>query len=293
MTLEGRSVLAPPSRRAALGAGLFFAGYAAAIRPVHAQAIVTDERGLAIEEGQYAAHEGYDLPYYLAKPEGAGPFPAVIVVNEVFGIHEHIKDVCRRLAHEGYLAFAPDYFDRAGDPAAVTSFQEVAALVAATPQAQVLGDTAIAAQFVRSRRDVFRQRIGITGFCWGGSVVWLASAQIPEIRAGVAWYGRLTARREGDFGYAGPSLGPIDVAAELRAPVLGLYAQNDAGIPLESVDVMRQALALSGNESGSEIVVYPNVDHGFHADYRPSYNAEAARDGWRRMLAWFAANGVA
>jgi carboxymethylenebutenolidase len=229
----------------------------------------------------------------LAKPEGHGPFPAVIVVNEVFGIHDYIKDVCRRLAHEGYLAIAPDYFDRAGDPAAAADMQGVAAIVAATPQAQVMGDSEACVQYLRTRRDASRQRIAITGFCWGGAVVWLAAAQIPDVRAGVAWYGRLTARREGEFGFDGPSLGPIDAAPSLRAPVLGLYAQNDRGIPLESVDVMRQALALSGNPSGSEIVVYPNTEHGFHADYRPSYNAEAARDGWSRMLAWFRTHGVA
>jgi carboxymethylenebutenolidase len=292
MTLEGPNLLKPPSRRAALG-GLFFAGYAAAAGEAEAQAIETDARGLEIEEATFFGHEGYELPFYLARPEGPGPFPAVIVVNEIFGIHSYIKDVCRRLAHEGYLALAPDYFDRAGDPAALASMQEIVPLVAATPQAQVMGDTEGAVQFLRGRRDIFRQRLGVTGFCWGGSVVWLAAAQIPEIRAGVAWYGRLTARREGDFGYAGPSVAPIDIAATLQTPVLGLYAQNDGGIPLESVDVMRAALALSGNPSGSEIVIYPEAQHGFHADYRASYNAEAARDGWRRMLAWFAVHGVA
>ena len=292
-TLEGPNVLKPPSRRAALGAGLFFAGYAMAAGKAQAQAIVTDARGLEIEEATLFGHDGYELPFYAARPEGHCPFPAIIVVNEVFCIHDYIKDVCRRLAHEGYFAIAPDYFDRAGDPAAVATIQEVLPIVAATPQAQVMGDTEGAVQFLRGRRDVFRQRIGITGFCWGGSVVWLAAAQIPDIRAGVAWYGRLTARREGDFGYAGPSLGPIDVAPQLQAPVLGLYAQNDGGIPLESVDVMRSSLVLSGNQSGSEIVVFPDTEHGFHADYRPSYNAEAARDGWRRMLAWFETHGVA
>jgi carboxymethylenebutenolidase len=291
MSLEGPHVLQPPSRRAALG-GVFFAGYALSVGPAAAQAIETDGRGLEIEEGTFPAHAGYNLPFYLARPEGHGPFPAVIVVNEVFGIHAYIKDVCRRLAHEGYMAIAPDYFDRAGDPAAQADMQGVAALVAATPQDQVMGDTQAAVQFLRTRRDASRQRIAITGFCWGGSVVWLAAAQIPEVRAGVAWYGRLTARREGEFGYSGPGLGPVDIAPALQAPVLGLYAQNDRGISLESVDVMRSTLTLSGNPSGSEIVIYPNTEHGFHADYRASYNAEAARDGWNRMLDWFRAHGV-
>ncbi len=292
-TLEGPHVLSPPTRRAALGAGLGFAGYALSAGPGQAQTIATDARGLEIEVDHFPGHGGDELPYYIARPEGPGPFPAVIVVNEVFGIHAYITDVCRRLAHEGYLAIAPNYFFRTGDPAAATDMQGVAAIVAATPQAQVMGDTQAAAQYLRSRRDVFRQRIAITGFCWGGSIVWLAAAQIPDVRVGVAWYGRLTARREGDFGYAGPSVGPLDVAPSLQAPVLGLYAQNDRGIPLESVDVMRQSLALTGNPSGSQIIIYPNTEHGFHADYRPSYNADAARDGWSRMLAWFASHGVA
>jgi carboxymethylenebutenolidase len=291
-TLEGPTVFSPPSRRAAVG-GLFFAGFALSAGEVAAQAITTDARGLETEEGTYPAASGYELPYYLAKPEGEGPYPAVIVVNEVFGIHEYIKDVCRRLAHEGYLAIAPDYFDRAGDPAALADMQAVGAIVSATPQDQVLSDTEATLQFLRGRRDVFRQRIAITGFCWGGAVVWLAAARFTDIRAGVAWYGRLTARRPGDFGYVEGALGPIDVAPTLQTPVLGLYAQNDRSIPLESVDVMRSVLALSGNPSHSEIIVYPDTDHGFHADYRPSYNEAAARDGWHRMLAWFRANGVA
>jgi carboxymethylenebutenolidase len=291
-SLEGKLDLRGPSRRTALG-GLFAGGYALAAGPANAQAIVTDEAGLRIEEAHFEGDGGYNLPYYLAAPEGDGPYPCVIVVNEVFGIHAYIKDVCRRLAREGYVALAPDYFDRAGDPATLSDFAQIAPIVSATGQAQVLADTEGAVQHLRRQRFASRQRIGITGICWGGSIVWLAAARVGGLRAGVAWYGRLTPRRPGDFGYEANAIGPIDIVSELAVPVLGLYAQNDQGIPLESVDAMRQSLALSGNASGSEIVVYPGTSHGFHADYRPGYNETAARDGWSRMLGWFRANDVA
>lgn len=275
-----------PSRRTAL-ATMFTAGYALSVGPAHAQAITTDETGLTISEGTFPAFNGYALPYYMARPAAAGRRPAIIVVNEIFGIHAYIKDVCKRLAKQGYVAIAPDYFDRAGDPSTMTDFAAIRPIVAAANQAQVLGDTEGAVKFLQRQRFVRASRLGVTGFCWGGTIVWLACARLPAIKAGVAWYGRLTPRQPNDFGYTENQLSPIGEAAALRAPVLGLYAENDNGIPLASVEQMRAALAAAGNRTGSRIDVFPATQHGFHADYRPQYNAAAASDGWGRMLAWF------
>jgi carboxymethylenebutenolidase len=271
---------------------MFTAGYALSVGPANAQAITTGSEGLSIMEGAFKGHGDYAMPFYLARPAARGRYPAVIVVNEIFGIHAYIKDVCRRLAKLGYVAIAPDYFDRAGDPAILTDMAQVRPIVSATTQPQVLGDTAGALAFLKRQRFVAAQKIAITGYCWGGAIVWLAAARFPEIKAGAAWYGRLTPRRPQDFGYSENQLSPIGEAANLKAPVLGLYAEKDGGIPLDSVEAMRAALAANGNPTKSEIVVYPGAEHGFHADYRPSFNPAAAADGWARMLAWFQANGV-
>lgn len=281
-----------PSRRTALSA-LFTAGYALSVSPVNAQAITTPTDGLTITEGRFKGHAHYDLPFYMARPAARGRFPAVIVVNEVFGIHAYIKDLCHRLAKQGYVAIAPDYFDRAGDPSTLTDFAAIRPIVSATEQPQVMGDTQGAIAFLKAQRFVARRKLAITGFCWGGTIVWLAAAMSRDIKAGVAWYGRLAPRKPQDFGYSENQLSPIGEAAKLQAPVLGLYAEKDGGIPLDTVEAMRAALAAAGNPTKSEIVVYPGAEHGFHADYRPQYNAAAAADGWARMLAWFKAHGVA
>jgi carboxymethylenebutenolidase len=213
-------------------------------------------------------------------------------VNEIFGIHEYIKDVCRRFAREGYVAIAPDYFDRAGDPAAMTDFAQIRPIVATANHEQVMGDTSGAIDWIRAQRFT-NGDIGITGFCWGGSVVWMAAALLPHVKAGVAWYGRVVRPAPGSWGAEEERPWPYDVGAQIRAPVLGLYAESDGGIPLASVEQMRAALSAADNPTNSEIIVYPGVHHGFHADYRESYNAEAAADGWARCLAWFRAHGVA
>ncbi len=280
-----------PSRRA-IAASLFTLGYAAAIGPANAQAITTPTDGLIIEEPRLRGAGGYALPAYLARPEGRARHGAVLVVNEIFGIHAYIKDVCHRLAREGYVALAPDYFDRAGDPAPLTDIAAIRPIVAAATHEQVMGDTGSALAWLRRQRFVARARVGVTGFCWGGSVVWMAAARFRSVKAGVAWYGRLSPPVAGGFGAEPGRPWPVDRAAALRAPVLGLYAERDRGISLESVAAMRAALVASGDRSGAEIVVIPGVEHGFHADYRPSYNEAAARDGWARMLAWFRAHGV-
>lgn len=280
-----------PTRRT-IAASLFVSGYAAAALSAEAQPITTPGDGLIIEDIHVTGAGGYQLPAYIARPHESGRRGAVIVVNEIFGIHDYIKDVCRRLAREGYVAIAPDYFDRAGDPAPLTDFAAIREIVAAAAHEQVMGDTQGALDWLGRQRFV-TDAIGVTGFCWGGAVVWMAAARFPQIKAGVAWYGRLVAPEPGGFGAEAGRAWPIDIAAQLRTPVLGLYAGEDRGIPLESVEAMRAALASSGNPSGSDIIIYPGAQHGFHADYRQTYNSEAAADGWSRLLAWFRGHGVA
>jgi carboxymethylenebutenolidase len=212
-------------------------------------------------------------------------------VNEIFGIHDYIKDVCRRFAREGYVAIAPDYFDRAGDPASMTDFTQIRPIVATANYEQVMGDTSGAIDWIRAQTFT-NGDIGITGFCWGGTVVWMAAAHLTHIKAGVAWYGRVVRPAAGSWGSEEERPWPLDSAADMNAPVLGLYAELDNGIPLDGVERLRGALNANGNPSHSEIVIYPGVQHGFHADYRQSYNAEAAANGWTRALAWFRQHGV-
>lgn len=281
-----------PSRRLFVSSA-FFSGYAVAALDAAAVPVVTPSDGLIVEDVTFMGAGSYQLPAYVARPEGQQRRPAIIVVNEIFGIHDYIKDVCRRLAREGYVTIAPDYFDRAGDPAPLTDYNAIREIVATATHAQVMGDTGGALTWLARQSYVSGDAIGITGFCWGGAVTWMAAATLYGVRAGVAWYGRLVAPQPGGFGAEEGRPWPIDVAAMLRAPVLGLYAENDRGIPLDTVQHMRAALAANGNPSRSEIVVYPGTQHGFHADYRDSYNADAAADGWRRALAWLRSHGVA
>ena len=267
--------------------GLMFTGYAAAALGAQAQPVVTDETGIITDQISFVgwSEAGYapSLPAYVARPEGAGPFPVVIVVNEIFGLHAYIQDVCRRLAKQGYVAMAPGYFARAGDPAAMTDFTQIQAIVRAATYPQVMGDTGAALAWLDGQPWADVSRAGITGFCWGGTVVWMACAA-HDFRAGAAWYGRLVApaqNAEQDRPW------PVDIAGDLRCPVLGLYGELDQGIPLDSLEAMRAALAAAGR-TDSEIVVYPGAEHGFHADYRPMYSEAAASDGWSRMSALFA-----
>ena len=276
----------PRLTRRTLG-GVMFSGYAAAALGAKADPIVTDDVGILTDEVRFVGSSVSDyppsLPGYLARPEGPGPFPVVIVVNEIFGLHAYIQDVCRRLAKQGYAALAPGYFARAGDPAVMTDFPEIMAVVRATPYAQVMADTGAALTWLDAQPWADVSRAGITGFCWGGTVVWMACAA-HDFKAGAAWYGRLVApaqNGEADRPW------PVDIAGDLRCPVLGLYGEADQGIPLDSVEQMRAALTAAGR-TDSEIVIYPGADHGFHADYRPMFNAAAATDGWERMSALFA-----
>ncbi|MFC5372093.1 dienelactone hydrolase family protein [Brevundimonas faecalis] len=281
-----------PSRRslgvAALG-GVAFAAYAPAAVSQSAQPVTTDSTGLTTAVVSYPAPDGFELPAYVARPEGQGPFPVVVVVSEIFGVHEYIRDVCRRLAKAGYAAVAPAFFVRVEDPAPLSDMQAVMRIVAAAGYEQVMGDVGATLDWIGAQTWARSERVGITGFCWGGKVVWQACARFPALDAGVAWYGRLapaaTATEEQKT--AGRPW-PVDLAAELKAPVLGLYGGQDTGIPLASVEAMRAALA-QGGAAGSEIVVYDDAPHGFHADYRASYREADAKDGWRRLLALFEA----
>ncbi len=280
-----------PSRRT-ITASLFFAGYAAAALSAQADPIHTPEEGLVIADIHVRGANDYSLPAYVARPQGEGRHPAVIVVNEVFGIHDYIKDICRRLAHAGFVAIAPDYFDRAGDPAPLTDMNAVIEIVRTATYEQVMLDTAGAIDWLKQQNFCKANAIGITGYCWGGAVVWLAAARFHDIKAGVAWYGHIT-------GPDTPAANdphrpwPINIAGDLRTPVLGLYGAQDQGITVASVEQMRTALNAHGDPSHSEIVIYPDAGHGFHADYRASYNEHDAQDGWARLLAWFRTHGVA
>jgi carboxymethylenebutenolidase len=260
-------------------------GFAAAALPVSADTVITTSpEGLTAGEVRIPVADG-EIPAYRAMPAKGGPFPVVLVVQEIFGVHEHIRDVCRRFAKQGYCAIAPELYARQGDVSKYTDYREIfAQVVSRVPDAQVLSDLdAAVAWAAQSGGDV--ARVGVTGFCWGGRITWLYAAHNPKLKAGVAWYGRLT----GQATELQPKY-PLDVAADLQAPVLGLYGGADQGIPPEDVEKMRAALAAA--KQPSEIVVFPDAPHGFHADYRPSYREAAAKDAWARCLAWFRRNGV-
>jgi carboxymethylenebutenolidase len=260
-------------------------GFAVAAQPVSAQTITTDARGLTAGEVKVPVKDG-DIPAYRAMPANGAPHPVVLVVQEIFGVHEHIKDICRRLAKAGYFAVAPELYARQGDVAHLKDVQEIlTTVVSKVPDAQVMSDLDATLAWASATAHADAERVAITGFCWGGRIVWLYSAHNPAVKAGVAWYGRLV----GQAGELTPKH-PVDVAASLDVPVLGLYGGADQGIPAQSVEQMRAAL--ERGKSGSQIVVYEDAPHGFNADYRPSYRKEAASDGWKRMLAWFKTHGA-
>ncbi len=259
------------------------AGFALAVQPVQAStAISTDARGLSVGEASVAV-EGGALPVYFARPAGGSRLPVVLVVQEIFGVHEHIRDVCRRLAHQGYLAVAPELFFRQGDPRTIENVAEILqGIVSKVPDAQVMADLDACAAWAANHGGA-PDWLAVTGFCWGGRITWLYAAHNPGVRCGVAWYGRL----DGAPSELTPKH-PLDVADALHAPVLGLYGGQDQGIPLSDVESMREALTKAGGRS--MIHVYPDAPHAFHADYRPSYRKAEAEDGWKRALAWFAAH---
>ena len=263
------------------------AGFALAVQPVCAQTmIVTDSKGLTAGTVKIPTASG-DIPGYRAMPEAGGPFSTVLVVQEIFGVHEHIRDLCRRLAKSGYFAVAPELYYRQGDVSQMKEINEILTkVVSKVPDSQVMSDLDATVAWAKSTGKADTARLAITGFCWGGRIVWLYAAHNPGLKAGVAWYGRLTTDKS-----ANQPQHPLDIVKDLKAPVLGLYGGVDQGIPNEDVDKMKAALKAAGNPS--QIVLYPDTPHGFNADYRPSYRKEQAEDGWRKMLTWFTRHGVA
>jgi carboxymethylenebutenolidase len=259
-------------------------GFAMAVCPVAAKTLTTDSKGLVAGAVKIPVKDGA-IPAYSAQPSSGTNFPIILVIQEIFGVHEHIQDVVRRLAKLGYLAIAPELFVRQGDVSKLSNVEEIRAVVAKVPDAQVLSDLDATLDWaVRSAKGNV-DRVGITGFCWGGRITWLYAAYNPKVKAGVAWYGRLV----GESTTLTPKH-PVDIAPTLSVPVLGLYGGKDTGIPLESVEKVR-ALISSGR-SKSEIVVYPEAPHAFFADYRPSYRETEAKDGWERLQEWFKRQGL-
>ena len=260
-------------------------GFALAVQPVSAGTITTDTNDLVAGEVKIPVPDG-EIPGYRAMPASGGPFPVVLVVQEIFGVHEHIKDICRRLAKLGYLAVAPELYARQGDVSKMENIPEIIAkVVSKVPDAQVLSDLDATVAWAKKSGKGNTAKLAITGFCWGGRIVWLYAAHNPDLKAGAAWYGRLVTNAD----ELHPK-NPIDLVDALKAPVLGLYGGADGGIPVETVEQMKEALAKA--KSPSEIVLYPDTPHGFYADYRPTYRQDKAEDGWKRMLAWFKKNGV-
>jgi carboxymethylenebutenolidase len=285
--LPGQTTEQGATRRTALKVAMGV-GYAAAAAPIMAQnAIKTSSDGLKTGEVTYEVN-GFKVPAYFAAPEGKTNLPVVLVIQEIFGVHEYIADTCRRFAKAGYLAIAPELYARQGDPSQYAEIAKlIAEVVSKVPDAQVMADLDGAVKWAGANGGDL-SKVAITGFCWGGRIAWLYAAQGP-VKAAVAWYGKLVG--------ANTELTPkhpIDLAATMRAPVLGLYGEKDSGIPLDTLDKMKAALANGTAASkAAQFVVYPDTPHAFHADYRASYRQGPAEDGWKRCLAWFKANGVA
>jgi carboxymethylenebutenolidase len=292
LTAELNSLVPPalPMNRRGFLVTALGAGFALAVQPVAAQtAITTDSTGLTAGEIQVPTADG-KMPAYRAQPAQGSNFPVILVVQEIFGVHEYIKDTCRRLAKLGYQAIAPELYARQGDPRQYTEIPEIISkVVSKVPDSQVMADLDATVAWAQAHGGD-TQRLGITGFCWGGRITWLYAAHNPKVKAGVAWYGRLTSPAS-----EMTPRHPLDVADKLNGPVLGLYGGQDAGIPNDTVEKMQAALAQSANPASkaSAIHLYPDAPHAFHADYRPSYRKETAEDGWKRMQDWFRKHGVA
>jgi carboxymethylenebutenolidase len=275
------------TRRFALKAAIGV-GYAASAMPIFAQtAIKTPFTGLVTGEVTIDVN-GFKMPAYRSAPAGKSDLPVVLVISEIFGVHEYIADVTHRLAQAGYMAIAPELFVRQGDPSAYGELAKLQSeIIAKVPDAQVMADLDATVAWA-SRNGGNAQKLAITGFCWGGRITWLYAAHQPQLKAGVAWYGRLVGNTT-----AQTPAHPLALASQLKAPVLGLYGAADTGIPLDTVEKMKAALALGpGAAKSSEFVVYPEAPHAFHADYRPSYRKAAADDGWQKMLNWFKMQGA-
>jgi len=259
-------------------------GFALSVQPVAAETITTDTNGLDAGEVKVPTADG-SIPAYRAMPAQGGPFPTVLVVQEVFGVHEHIKDICRRLAKAGYYAIAPELYARQGNPAEVKDTQElVQKIVNKVPTDQVMSDLDAAAAYAKSSGKADTNKLAVTGFCWGGWATWMYAAHNSNLKAAVAWYG--SDRKPSEL----TPKNPLDIAADVKCPVLALHGGADQSIPQDTIEKRQAACKAAGKTC--EFKIYPDTPHGFNADYRPSYRAEAATDGWAKMLAWFKDHGV-
>ncbi|MBN4001386.1 dienelactone hydrolase family protein [Nostoc sp. LPT] len=272
------------TRRKFIATATVATGFALAVQPISAGVITTDAKGLVAGAVKIPVKDG-EIPAYRAAPSTGDNFPIILVIQEIFGVHEHIQDITRRFARLGYLAIAPELFVRQGDVSKLSNIDEIRPIVAKVPDAQVLSDLDATLNWAKKSAKGNGEKLGITGFCWGGRIIWLYAAHNPQVKAGVAWYGRLV----GDATELQPKY-PVDIASKLTVPILGLYGGKDTGISLDTVEQMRERLQSSSSKS--EIIVYPNAPHAFFADYRPSYREKEAQDGWKRLLAWFKQNGV-
>ena len=274
-----------PARRTFLLAGLGV-GFAFAADPVMAQVITTPTDGLVAGEVKVPTADG-DMAAYRAMPDGTGPFPTMVVIEEIFGVHEYIKDICRRYAKLGYFAIAPELFARQGDPLHADIKTIITDIVPKVPDAQAMGDLDATVAYAKSTGKADTTRVGATGFCWGGRMIWLYARHDPQLKAAVAFYGILGGKASPPSGIK--PLNPLDFGHDVAVPVLGLYGGHDDNIPPDLIAEMQAEL----KGTNSQIVVYPDAPHGFFADYRPSYRPEAARDAWGKAQAWFKDHGLA
>ncbi|MCC5614967.1 dienelactone hydrolase family protein [Nostoc sp. CHAB 5836] len=272
------------TRRKFIATATLATGFALAVQPISAGVITTDAKGLVAGAVKIPVKDG-EIPAYRAAPATGSNFPIVLVIQEIFGVHEHIQDITRRFAKLGYLAIAPELFVRQGDVSKLSTIDQILPIVAKVPDTQVLSDLDATVDWAVKSAKGNADKLAITGFCWGGRITWLYAAHNPKVKAGVAWYGRLV----GDSTDLTPKH-PIDIASALKVPVLGLYGGKDTGIPLDTVNQMRDRL--KSGKSKSQIIVYPDAPHAFFADYRPSYREKEAKEGWKRLLAWFKKYGV-
>jgi len=275
---EGMSRRQFLARMTAAGASL--AGFAMAANPVAGEVITTPANGLAVAEGKVPSGD-FQIPIYEARPATAGKYPAVLVIPEIFGMHEHIKDTTRRFSKEGFLSITFEPYAREGGVLNLPDMESVRKVVDSVPDGRVMGDLDALVVYAKQHPAVRADRIGVTGFCRGGMYTLLFAAHSREVKTAVAWYGQLRPAKKAGI----RTVGPLDVAAQINSPVLGLYGEADLGIPVADVKEMETALKASGKTA--EFVIYPGAPHAFFADYRPSYRDEAAKDAWGRCTAWF------